>query len=79
MGLFLGMSGIACGSALAHNCNGRFTNVGQSADALDLGNGHALTNFMARGSVTSENSPNNTTGACGGYALMTPDGKMRLA
>ena len=79
MGLFLSMSGIACGSALADNCNGRFTNVGQSADTLDLGNGHTLTNFVARGSSTSENSPMNATGACGGYVLTTPDGESRLA
>ncbi len=79
MGLFLGMSGIACGSALADNCTGHFTNVGQSGDTLDLGNGHTLTNFVARGSLTSDNSAMNATGACAGHVLTTPDGKMRLA
>ncbi len=79
MGLFLGMSGVVCGSALADDCDGRFTGVNQSADTVDLGNGHTLTFFSDFGSVTSENSAQNATGACGGYVLTTPDGKTRLA
>jgi hypothetical protein len=79
MGLFLGIGGLACGPAIADSCTGRFTNVGQSAETIDLGKGHTLTIFVARGSVTSENSSQNGVGGCGGYVLTTPDGKTRLA
>ncbi len=30
-------------SLLADNCTGRWTNVSQSAETMDLGNGHTLT------------------------------------
>jgi hypothetical protein len=64
--------------SLADNCSGRWTNVGQSAETIDLGGGHTLTIFSARGSATSDNSPMTGTGQCGGYLLTTPDGKSRL-
>ena len=66
-------------SLLAENCSGRWTNVGQSAETIDLGNGHTLTIFSARGSATSDNSPMTGVGQCGGYVLTTPDGKSRLS
>lgn len=65
-------------SLLADNCTGRWTNVSQSAETMDLGNGHTLTIFSARGSSTSDNSPMTGVGQCGGYVLTTPDGKSRL-
>ena len=68
-----------CGNALADNCNGRWTNTSMSGDTIDLGDGHTLTTFFARGSLTSDNSPMNAVGACGGYVLTTPDGKVQLA
>ncbi len=68
----------ACGGALADNCSGNWTNTTQSADTIDLGDGHTLTTWFARGSVSSANSPFNTVGACGGYVLTTPDGKARV-
>jgi len=64
---------------MAEKCSGRFTNVGQSAETLDLGKGHTLTIFYARGSATSDNSPHTGVGGCGGYVLTTPDGKSKLA
>lgn len=67
------------GSAVAAECSGRWTNVSQSAETLDLGKGHTLTIFVARGSTTSENSAMTGVGQCGGYVLTTPDGKSRLA
>ena len=79
IGLVLGLTGFASVPALADNCNGRFTNVGQSAETIDLGNGHTLTVFSARGSSTSENTAHNGVGGCGGYVLSTPDGKTRMA
>jgi hypothetical protein len=63
----------------ADSCAGRWTNVSQSAETIDLGKGHTLTIFVAKGSATSDNSPQNGVGQCGGYVLTTPDGKMRLA
>ena len=66
------------GSSLADNCTGRWTNVGQSAETIDLGNGHTLTIFSARGSTTSDNSAMTGVGQCGGYVLTMPDGKSRL-
>lgn len=69
---------ICSGPVLADNCNGRWTNVTQSAETIDLGNGHTLTIFSARGSATSDNSAMTGIGQCGGYVLTTPDGKSRL-
>lgn len=63
----------------ADNCNGRFSNVTISAEVLEVGKGHTVTYFVARGSATSDNSPHNGVGECGGYALATPDGKVRMA
>lgn len=65
-------------SVLAGNCTGRWTNVAQSSETLDLGNGHTITIFSARGSTTSEDSPMTAVGQCGGYVLTLPDGKSRL-
>ena len=75
VGAFLG------GGALADNCSGRFTNVSQSAETIDLGKGHTLTIFSARGSSTNDdaNSPMFGVGQCGGYVLTTPDGKSRVS
>ena len=77
-GLFLAGFVLCTGGALADNCNGRWTNVTQSAETIDLGDGHTLVIFTARGSSTSENSGHTGVGMCGGYALTTPDGKTRL-
>ena len=70
---------ILSGAAMAKECTGRCTNVGQSAETIDLGKGHTLTIFSARGSGTSENSPMTGIGQCGGYVLTTPDGKTHLS
>lgn len=70
---------IFCGGAIGAECTGRWTNVAQSAETLDLGKGHTLTIWSARGSSTSDNSAHNGIGQCGGYALTTPDGKTRVA
>jgi len=78
-GLVFAVATFACGNALADNCNGRWTNTSMSGDTIDLGDGHTLTTFFARGSLTSDNSPMNAVGACGGYVLTTPDGKVQLA
>lgn len=42
-------------------------------------NGHTVTYFVSRGSTTSANSLFNGVGECGGYALATPDGKVRVS
>lgn len=68
-----------CGGAMGADCSGRWTNVAQSAETLDLGKGHTLTIWSARGSSTSDNSAHVGVGQCGGYALTTPDGKTRVA
>jgi hypothetical protein len=78
IGLALGIASLPCAPALADNCNGRWTNVTQSTETIDLGNGHTLTIFSARGSSTSDNSAHVGVGQCGGYVLTTPDGKSRL-
>ncbi len=76
-GFIVAASIVVSGGALADNCSGNWTNTGQSSDTIDLGDGHTLTTWFARGSVSSANSPFNTVGACGGYVLTTPDGKAR--
>jgi hypothetical protein len=64
---------------LADNCNGRWTNVTVSSETLEVAKGHTVTFFVARGSTTSDNSPMNAVGECGGYFVSTPDGKTRAA
>ena len=78
LGLAIGTACSFCTPALGENCGGRWTNVTQSAETIDLGNGHTLTIFSARGSSTSDNSAYVGVGQCGGYVLTTPDGKSRL-
>jgi len=78
LGVALVAGAMVFGQAMAKECSGRWTNVGQSAETIDLGKGHTLTIFSARGSSTSDNSALNAIGQCGGYVLTTPDGKMRL-
>ena len=77
-GLVFAVATFACGNALADNCSGNWTNTAMSGDTIDLGDGHTLTTFFSRGSVSSANSPLNAVGACGGYVLTTPDGKSRI-
>ena len=74
----LAVGAMLCGEGVAAECTGRWTNVSQSAETIDLGKGHTLTIFSARGSSTSDNSPMTGIGQCGGYVLTTPDGKTRL-
>ena len=78
-GLVLITGALACGGALADNCSGNWTNTTQTSETLDLGDGHTLTTFFARGTVSSDNSPMNAVGGCAGYVLTTPDGKSYLA
>lgn len=78
-GIALAAGTMLCGAAMAKECTGRWTNVAQSAETIDLGKGHTLTIFSARGASTSDNTPMTGVGQCGGYVLTTPDGKTRLA
>jgi hypothetical protein len=73
-------AGLSCSAvAWADNCSGRYTNVGMSAEQIQVADGHMVVVFSAQGSVSSENSPFNGGGPCVGYVLATPDGKMRSA
>jgi len=63
----------------ADNCSGRYTNVGVSAETIEVAKGHSVTFFVARGSTVSENSYFNAVGECGGYFLQMPDGKTLAA
>ena len=69
---------ISCSAARADNCTGRVNNVAIGAETVEVGNGHTLTIFSFYSITSSENSANNATGKCGGYALTTPDGKTRM-
>ena len=66
-------------ASLADNCNGNWSNVTQYAETIEVAKGHTVTYFVARGSTTSANSLFNGVGECGGYALATPDGKVRVS
>ena len=77
VGLAVG-STLMCCQSLAENCSGRFSNVTVASETIEVAKGHSVTFFHARGSATSDNSPYNSVGACGGYALGMPDGKVRL-
>lgn len=63
----------------ADNCSGHFNNVTHSLSTIEAGKDHVLTSFIFHSITNSENSLNNATGECSGYALTTPDGKTRLA
>ncbi len=65
--------------ALAENCSGHFNNVGQTVSTIEVAKGHVLTSFIFHSITNSENSINNASGECSGYALTTPDGKTRMA
>lgn len=65
--------------SFSDNCNGNFSNVSVSAETLEVATGHTVTYFVSRGTTTSANSAFNGVGECGGYALATPDGKVRVA
>ena len=73
VGLFLYPSAHA-----ADNCSGRVNNVAISADTFEISGGHKMMIFVAHSIGTSDNSPINASGKCGGYAITTPDGKTRL-
>ena len=75
----LSLTLVWCNFSLADNCNGNWSNVTQSAETIEVAKGHTVTFFVARGSTTSANSLFNGVGECGGYALATPDGKVRVA
>jgi hypothetical protein len=64
-------------AALADNCSGRVNNVAISAETIEVAEGHSMVVFAAYSITTSENSANNASGKCGGYAISTPDGKTR--
>ena len=78
-GFVLATGVLLCGGALADNCSGRYTNVGVSAETVEVAKGHTVTFFVSRGSTVSDNSPYNAVGECGGYFLTTPDGKTMAA
>jgi hypothetical protein len=78
-GFIVGAGLFLCSAALADNCSGRYTNVGVSAETLEVAKGHTVTFFVSRGSTVSDNSPFNAVGECGGYFLTMPDGKTMAA
>jgi len=69
---------VAYSAAQADNCTGRANNVAISSETIEVAKGHTLTFFSFYRITSSENSPNNATGKCGGYLMTTPDGKTRL-
>src|SRR5215470_10233033 len=78
-GTALALAATVSSVSWADNCNGRWTNVTVSSETLEVAKGHTVTFFVARGSSTSDNSPFNAIGECGGYFLNTPDGKVKAA
>ena len=69
----------ASGSALADSCGGRWTSVTTWSDTLEVAKGHTVVFYAARSSSTSDNSPFNVVGECGGYVLTMPDGKVKVS
>jgi len=67
-----------CSGVYADNCSGRVNNVAISADTFEIAKGHTMTVFVAHSIGTSDNSPANFSGKCGGYAITMPDGKTRV-
>lgn len=68
---------IASPLAQADNCSGRWSNVTVASETIEVAKGHSVTYFHARGSATSDGTPFNGVGMCGGYTLVMPDGKVR--
>ena len=75
----LATTGLLLGPAIhaADTCSGRVNNVAISADTFEVPGGHKMVIFVANSIGTSDNSPINASGKCGGYAITTPDGKTR--
>jgi len=63
----------------ADNCTGHVHNLTISSETVEVAKGHTLTTFVSHSFTSSENSPNNAVGECGGYAITTPDGKTIVA
>ena len=70
---------VAPTTALADSCTGHVNNVSISSETIEVAKGSTLTTFVFHSITSSENSPNNAVGQCGGYALTTVDGKTRMA
>lgn len=64
--------------AHADTCHGRINGVAISAETIEVAPGHTMVIFVNTSITTSENSPNNAIGKCGGYLLTTPDGRTRM-
>ena len=64
--------------ALADTCTGRVNGVAESAVTFQVENGHSMMVFSNFNIGTSEDSPINAAGKCGGYAITTPDGKTKV-
>ena len=68
-------AGLAVYSAAhAADCTGRVSNVAIAAETIEVAKGHTLAIFSFYSITSSENSPNNATGKCGGYALTDENG-----
>lgn len=65
-------------AASADSCTGRVNGVSESASTFKVDNGHTMVVFTNFNIGTSEDSPLNSAGKCGGYAITTPDGKTKL-
>lgn len=80
IGVALGTALFCCEASLADNCSGRFSNVTVSSETIEVAKGHSVTYFHARGTASSDDyAPfKASVGACGGYALAMPDGKVRV-
>jgi hypothetical protein len=68
-----------CGSVLADNCSGHYTQVVTQFQSIDLGGGHKIDMFWTKSTNDSTNSPYNGVGQCTSYAHAMPDGTVRWA
>ncbi len=75
--LVAGTLGWVPASFSAERCTGTFTNVAQSGETIDLGNGVTLISFSAR-SGNQSNLGTIAVGAYSGYVLTMPGGTARV-
>jgi hypothetical protein len=59
----------------ADNCSGYYGAEGASGETVELSKGNKATFWTSHETVSSGNSAYNGLGGCGGYTIVSPDGK----
>jgi hypothetical protein len=64
---------------LADDCSGHYSGAIESASNIEVAKNHSIAYWTTRQTSNSDNSGYSGVGMCNGYAITTPDGKVRMA